>query len=187
MINHMKKILFFDGDGTLWYPESTKYAVKPHWVYLSPKTASDPNKHLMLTPTAVTTIKLLRQKGIITVLLSTHPRPSQEASRILHEKVRHFCMSELFDEIHVTQPHESSKGEFMMEILTRRNIPKKDALMVGDTYEWDYATAVRNGIDAVLIESQYQKEHPKGRNVRRTISALKDVLKYVQLDQKRKL
>lgn len=28
-----KKIIFFDGDGTLWYPKKTKWTKKPHLIY----------------------------------------------------------------------------------------------------------------------------------------------------------
>ena len=33
---YMKKVVFFDGDGTLWYPKTTKRTAAPHWVYLDP-------------------------------------------------------------------------------------------------------------------------------------------------------
>ena len=29
----MKKIIFFDGDGTLWYPKETKHKRNPVWIY----------------------------------------------------------------------------------------------------------------------------------------------------------
>jgi hypothetical protein len=32
-----KLIIFFDGDGTIWYPKATKRKVKPHWIYSDPK------------------------------------------------------------------------------------------------------------------------------------------------------
>ena len=175
----MKQIVFFDGDGTLWYPKATKYAKKPHWVYTDPATACDPHKHLVLTPTAVQTINRLKRRGILLCVLSAHPHPPEEASRILDAKIRHFQLDGLFDEVHATRPYEMSKGEFMTDILARRGIPKKNALMVGDTYDWDYAPARQKGIDAVLIESSYRQEHPNGRRVRRTIAQLKDVLKYI--------
>ena len=28
-----KTIIFFDGDGTIWYPKNTKRKVAPHWIY----------------------------------------------------------------------------------------------------------------------------------------------------------
>jgi hydroxymethylpyrimidine pyrophosphatase-like HAD family hydrolase len=34
----MKKIIFFDGDGTLWYPKKTKYKEHPVWLYIDPVT-----------------------------------------------------------------------------------------------------------------------------------------------------
>lgn len=175
----MKRIIFFDGDGTLWYPERTKRTKKPHWVYSSQKTSENPNAHLVLTPTALCTIKELKCSGVLLVVLSTHPHSPEDASRLIREKVNHFELDHLFDEVHATRPYENSKGEFMVEILKRRKIPKKYALMVGDTYDWDYVPARNNGIDAVLLESQYRREHPNGRLVRRTIKELSGVLEYI--------
>lgn len=174
----MKKIIFFDGDGTLWYPKLTKYTKVPWWVYKAPETAEDPNRHLILTPTTLTTIKRLRAKGIILVILSTHPHPPEEADAILNKKVKHFELDQLFDEIHAARPYRESKGEIMLKILKRRKIPKSKALMVGDKYDWDYLPARKNGIDAVLITSDYEKNHPKW-GISRKIRKLKDVLRYI--------
>ena len=175
----MKEIVFFDGDGTLWYPKSTKYTQKPHWVYHDPATAGDPHQHMMLTPTAVETLQQLKRAGKLLVVLSAHPHPPEEAAKIIRAKVRHFNLDHVFDEVHATRPYEASKGEFMLKILKRRGISKKNALMVGDLYDWDYAPARQKGIDAVLLRSDYQRDHPQGKRVRRTIAQLQDVLNYV--------
>ncbi|HLC85253.1 MAG TPA: HAD family hydrolase [Candidatus Nanoarchaeia archaeon] len=175
----MKQIIFFDGDGTLWYPEKTAYQQLPHWIYKDPKTSMDPLKHLILTPHAKATLTELRAQEIQVVLLSTHPHPPDEAARILQAKIRHFQLEGYFDEVHATRAYEASKGEFMVEILKRRKIPKDGALMVGDTYNWDYKSAKDQGIDALLMESVYQKQHPQGRGVRRTITGLKEILDYI--------
>ena len=39
----MKKIIFFDGDGTLWYPKKTKYKEHPVWLYRDPITKKNNN------------------------------------------------------------------------------------------------------------------------------------------------
>lgn len=33
-MNELKKTVFFDGDGTLWYPKTTRRTRKPWWIYL---------------------------------------------------------------------------------------------------------------------------------------------------------
>lgn len=175
----MKKIIFFDGDGTLWYPKQTKRQQQPQWVYTDPTTASDPLQHLVLTPSTLETLNQLKAQGIKLVILSTHPQPAEEASLVIQNKVHHFSVHGLFDEIHATRPYEASKGEFMVEILARKKIPKKYAMMVGDMYDWDYYPARKNGITAVLIDSAYRKEHPHGKKIRRTIPEMKDVLNYI--------
>ena len=171
-----KKIIFFDGDGTLWYPKATKHREKPHWVY---KTAGTPDDHctqLMLTPTALTTHKKLKKLGVATVVLSTHPHPPKEAQALIHHKIQHFKLNELFDEIHATREFHSTKGKFIVKILKQRGIVKKDALMVGDHYHWDYKPARDVGIDAVLIESDYMRSDPAGKRVQKTIKKLRDIL-----------
>lgn len=52
--------------------------------------------------------------------------------------------------------------------------------MVGDSYKWDYNSARKVGIEAVLIESDYQKQHPVGKRVKKTIKKLSDILKIVR-------
>ena len=173
----MKKIVFFDGDGTLWYPKTTKYTKVPHWVYYDPETKQNPNTYLMLTPTALSTIKRLKAQGKYLVILSTNPHPPKKAAAIMQEKIRYFGLQGLFDEVHVTRTYPESKGEFIRNILKRKGLQKCHALMVGDNYVWDYQPARNQGVDALLIESAYRKASGGGRT-RRVITRLKDVLRY---------
>lgn len=175
----MKTIIFFDGDGTLWYPKTTKRTVKPHWVYTDPATAKDPLAHLVLTPTARETLEELRARGKQLVLLSTHPHEPEEAHRLLMQKAEHFQLGSLFDEIHAARPYAASKGEIMRAVLERRGIAKECALMVGDTYDWDFKIARQFGIDAVLIESTYRQEHAEAKQVFQAISELSELLRFV--------
>ncbi len=173
-----KKIIFFDGDGTLWYPKTTKHREKPHWIYKA-GTTEDHYAQLMLIPTVLQTLKKLKKLGVVTVLLSTHPHPPREADALIHHKVRHFKLSELFDEIHATREFHSSKGEFITKILKKRGIAKKDALMVGDNYHWDYKPARDVGVDALLIESEYMKKDHRGKRINNTIKKLNDILQHI--------
>jgi len=94
----MKRIIFFDGDGTSWYPKLTKYTRKPHWIYNDPKTRDSYHKHLKMTPTTLGTLKKLHKKGIKLIILSTHPQPPHEADAIIKGKVKHFKLDNIFDE-----------------------------------------------------------------------------------------
>jgi len=170
-----KRIIFFDGDGTLWYPKKTKYAKHPVWLYKDGRFKNHTN-HLIMTPSTLSTIRKLKRMGVTTVVLSTHPHPSKEADAIVKHKIKHFELEELFDEVHATQAYHGSKGEFMLKILKKRKIPKSKALMVGDSYKWDYQPAKKRGIDALLIESEYE---PMKTKVKRTIKKLSDIFAHI--------
>jgi len=170
-----KKIIFFDGDGTLWYPKKTKYTKHPVWLYKY-KRFKNHTSHLMMIPSVLSTIKELKRMGIITIVLSTHPQPLKEADAIINHKIKHFELVDLFDEVHATREHSGSKGEFMIEILKKRKIPKSKALMVGDSYKWDFEPAKNNGIDALLIESEYETMK---KQVTKTIKKLSDIFTYL--------
>ena len=176
-----KKIIFFDGDGTLWYPTKTKYRKIPHWVYKLGGNHKAHNSHLIMTPTSVSTIKKLKKLEILTIILSTHPQQPKEAEIIIKEKIRHFKLKELFDEIIATpdKGFYKHKGRMITKILKKRKIPKTQALMVGDSYKWDYKPAKEVGVEALLIKSHYQKQHPIAKRIKKTITKLSDVLDYV--------
>jgi HAD superfamily phosphatase (TIGR01681 family) len=171
-----KRIIFFDADGTLWYPHATKRASHPVWLYLDEQLKHSYLEHLSLTPQAVETLKLLRENGIMTIILSTHPHEAAEAAHRLSEKVQHFELTEFFDEVHATTENHEAKAEKMLEILKRYNLTKDDALMVGDSYVWDYAPAQSIGVDAVLVNSDYHQENKKNEPVETLIDDLDDLL-----------
>jgi FMN phosphatase YigB (HAD superfamily) len=93
--------------------------------------------------------------------------------------VSHFKLNSFFDEIHATREYHQSKGEFIIKILKKYNIPKSKALMIGDNYHWDYKPAVDVGVDALLIESEYMKKDGKGRRIKRVIKRLSNIFKYI--------
>lgn len=167
----VKKVIFFDGDGTLWYPRKTKHTEKPHWVYKD-KSIKDYHPHLVLIPTVEKTLKKLNKVGIITILLSTHPHEIKEAYRVMNKKVDYFKLKKLFTEIHATREYHKSKGEYIVEILKRLKIPKSKALMVGDNYLWDYKPARNIGVEALLIQSDYMKKDKRLKTIKRISGVL---------------
>ncbi|MAG26261.1 hypothetical protein CMI47_11960 [Candidatus Pacearchaeota archaeon] len=174
-----KKIVFFDGDGTLWYPKTTKYEEKPHWIYHNEKTKDDPNEHIELTPFVVETLRELKEKGITIVILSANPYSPKIANKILKDKVKYFKLTNYIDETHATPPIMKAKGEYILKTLKKFNLNKKDALMVGDTYLWDCKPAKDVGTDALLINSKYRKDCPSGSRAKRVISDINKVLNFV--------
>jgi len=174
-----KKIIFFDGDGTIWYPKSTKRKKAPHWIYSDKKIGNNHLKHLVLTPTALVSLKKLKKLGIALVLLSTHPHPPKEADVILKRKVKHFKLEELFDDFYTSRDNPEGKGEVILKVLRKKHIPKSHALMVGDSYRFDYLSAKKIGVDALLIKSEYMKHPPRGRKIEKTVNGLKDIVKII--------
>ena len=157
----IKEIIFFDGDGTLWYPKRTKRRAAPHWIYSDPEIGEKYLDHMVLTPTILTTLKKLKKAGVMLIALSTHPHSPKEADLILNKKIRHFKLKDIFDEVYAARNRQDGKGEAILRILKQRGIPKSRALMVGDSYRFDYLSAKRVGVDALLIKSDYMREHPR--------------------------
>jgi magnesium-dependent phosphatase-1 len=170
-----KKIIFFDADGTLWYPKKTKHTKPPVWLYKDKRYKNHTN-HLVMIPSVLPTLKKLKEMGIITIVLSVYSYLPKEGDALVRGKVKHFELEDLFDEVYSTREYHESKGEFMLKILAKRKIPKSKALMVGDSYKWDFKPAKDRGIDALLIESEYVQNE---NHADRTIKKLSDVFKYI--------
>lgn len=174
----MKKVVFFDGDGTLWYPKSTKRTQKPHWVYLD-KSISDPIAEFIVTPQTVETLRELGARGIKRVLLSTSPLPEDEA--ILHriEVVNRLQLRGLLDDIRVAPDYRDGKGERALQLLKEYGFSKKDALLIGDMYNWDYKPAQDVGIDALLIDSDYERDYAKSMGVTDFVTDISGILPFL--------
>ncbi|MEK6928088.1 MAG: HAD hydrolase-like protein [Nanoarchaeota archaeon] len=175
----MKKIIFFDADGTLWYPSETKYTKHPVWVYRKYSNPHEARRQMVLIPGVIQTLRILKKKGVKLIVLSTNPREPNEANAIMQDSVKHFKIKDFFDEVHATREYLESKGEFILKIINKYGFTKKEALMVGDSYEWDYNSARSVGVDALLIEHNYEKAHPNTNKVKRRINKLSDVLKFI--------
>ena len=170
-----KQIIFFDGDGTIWYPKATKRTQKPHWIYIDIKTKDNFLKHLTLTPKARQTLLALKKAGIILGMISTHPHSKKEADKILKSKIEYFKLHDIFD-IFVSAPeYPEGKGEVLVKILQHYKIPKSKALMVGDSYYYDYLSAKKVGVDALFIENSYAKRSRGGKTTKSTISEIHEL------------
>src|SRR5665213_1429742 len=136
MILAMKKVIFFDGDGTLWYPKTTKRTKAPHWVYLDDNI--DSYAQFIVTPTTVETLEELGKRGIKRVLLSTSPLPEEEAIMSRIKAAQLVDIHHLLDDIQVSLDYPEGKGERIITLLANYGLNPEDALMVGDTFNWDY-------------------------------------------------
>lgn len=171
-----KKIIFLDGDGTLWYPRSTKRSQVPHWIYRDPVLSNNALSHLILIPRVRETLEALKQKGLILVLISTHPHSKKEADRLLEEKVVYFRLGKYFEAVYTARHYPGGKGEVIARVLKQLRIPKSHAMMIGDSYRFDYRSARDLGIDALLIQSAYMKHPPRGPRIRKLIDGIEDLI-----------
>lgn len=171
----MKKVIFFDGDGTLWYPKTTKRTIAPHWVYLDHSVA-DPYALFVPTPTVIETLELLGKINIKRVLLSTSPLSEEEAIMSRIKACKQVDIHHLLDDIQVAPEYIEGKGERITVLLERYGLKPEDALMVGDTFSYDYKSAQDVGVEGLLIKSEYQKEFINELPEDRLITYLKEVI-----------
>ncbi len=149
-----KKIIFFDGDGTIWYPKATKRTQKPHWIYNDIITRDNYLEHLELTPKVQETLEVFSNKGIYLVVISANPESEEVALKEMKEKLEYFGIEKLFYTSRVSAGDDpEGKSSIILEILEELNLKKEDALMVGDSYYYDYLAAKNIGIDALFIEN----------------------------------
>jgi putative hydrolase of the HAD superfamily len=174
MIN--KKIIFFDGDGTLWYPKKTKRSEKPHWIYDHPDTKDNYLEHLELTPEVEKAIKELKTKGIFLVVISANPREESVAVEEIKTRLKHFNLHDNFLLVRASPGDDpNGKAKIILEVLRDLNLEKQDALMVGDSYKYDYVAAQSIGVDAIWIENPISKlpeDLPKDFKTIRELSEL---------------
>lgn len=153
-----KRIIFFDGDGTLWYPRATKRTRKPHWVYHDSATKDNFLEHIELTPKTKETLQFFSEQGVYLALISANPESEEVALKEMQEKLEYFGIEKLFYTCRVSAGDDpEGKTSIILEILEELNLKKEDAVMVGDSYYYDYLAAKNIGIDALFIENTVSK------------------------------
>lgn len=150
----MKKLIFFDGDGTLWYPKATKRTQKSHWIYNDPTTMHNYLDHLELTPGTKQALETLKHKGIYLVVISANPHVQEIALADINERIVHFGLSDLFHSYHASHGDDpTGKSAIMLRVIEQLGFDKSDALMIGDNYYYDYLAAKNVGVDAFFIDN----------------------------------
>lgn len=182
----MKKIIFFDADGTLWYPKKTKFEEKPWWIYFDPETKKDdPLKHLALMPHVKETLKRLKEASIILVLISQMPSSKKLAIKHLTRVTKYFDIYHFFDEIRpsyssMKRGHADPKDLAILDVLKRRKISKTNALLIGDSYIYDYLAAKSAGVDCILIHSfKHTKDDVNYRRIKKKVKDLSGLFRYI--------
>ena len=172
-----KKIIFLDGDGTIWYPKSTKRTQKPHWIYHDPLTKDNYLEHLELTPGTKEALETLSATGVYLVVISANPKNEDIAVGEIKERLEYFGLINLFHSYRASLGSDpQGKAEIMLEIIEVLNLNKEDALMVGDSYFYDYVAAKNVGIDAFFIENEVSKMPEELPSDFQTIKEVSDIL-----------
>ena len=177
----MKKIVFFDATGTLWYP-NTKNDIDPGWVYKNERTRKNVNKHLIMSVGAKATLKRLNKMGIKCIIVSAVTYPLYKSMLQLKKTVKHFGLETLIYECCVVNMVDgSAKAKTITKILKKQKVKKKDALMVGDGYWQDYKFVKKMGISAFLVNSPYQNSRAwQIRKAKHRIYKITDVINHLQ-------
>jgi len=176
----MKKIIFFDGDGTLWYPRSTKKTKKPHWVYHDSTTKDNYLEHIMLIPGVLKTLKKLLTKKIILVVISANPNVDIKALKEIEEKLEYFKIIQYFSNFFVSDGADpQGKSKRIISVLKQLNLSPDDALMIGDSYYYDYLAAKSIGVEALYIENNYSKKPEVISDDIKIVSGVADIISYL--------
>lgn len=177
-----KKILFLDGDGTLWYPSLTKRTQKPHWVYHDQKTKDNYLEHIELTPNTKETLEFFHKKGLYLVVVSANPSDEELATKEIGERLSHFGLNKLFYTYRSSKGNDpNGKTAIMLEIIKDLGLTKEDALMIGDSYFYDYIAAKKDGIDAFFIENEVSEMPEVMPDNLQSIKEVHDLLDIIEL------
>jgi HAD superfamily hydrolase (TIGR01549 family) len=104
------------------------------------------------------TVKELKDKGVFLVVISANPREESVAVEEIKERLKHFNLLESFLLVRASPgDNPNCKGKIILEVLQSLGLEKKDALMVGDSYKYDYLAAKNVGVDAIWIENPISK------------------------------
>ena len=120
-----KRIIFFDGDGTLWYPKATRRTTKPHWVYDDEATRDNYLEHLELTPGTREALVQLKEDGILLAVLSANPHEERIAINEIKDRLDYFGIGNLFYAVRASDGSDpKGKAAIMLEIIANLGLKK---------------------------------------------------------------
>ncbi|MBC7565139.1 HAD family hydrolase [Candidatus Saccharibacteria bacterium] len=176
-----KKLIFFDGDGTLWYPKATKRTKKSHWIYNDPTTMDNYLDHLELTPGTKQALEVLKSRGMHLVVISANPYDQEVALADINERIVHFGLTDLFHSYYASRGDDpSGKSAIMLSVIEDLGFSKSEALMVGDNFFYDYLAAKNIGVDAYFIDNTISAMPEVAPIDFETIREIEDLLKILK-------
>lgn len=132
--------VFLDAEGTLYVPRAGRNS-EDFWERGEP-TLPRAVETFRLDPDASEVLLALRREGTQVVVASRH-QPDLLRSMLIHFGIWHF-----FEDVLVG----NDKAGMVTAYLDERDLPRREALMVGDTPLMDVHPFLDAGIDAVLLE-----------------------------------
>lgn len=176
-----KKIIFLDGDGTLWYPTKTLRTQKPHWIYHDDKTKDNYLEHLTLAPGVKETLQAFYDKDIYLVVISANPYAEDIAVKEIIKKLDYFGLTDLFYKVRSSAGDDpEGKAEVILEIIKELKIDKSEALMVGDSYFYDYLAAKKIGVDSFFIQNEVSNMPEVMPEDLQSIAEISDILNILE-------
>jgi FMN phosphatase YigB (HAD superfamily) len=73
----------------------------------------------------------------------------------MNAKMEYLKLNKLFDAIYTARPYPWGKGKVMVSVLKKLDIPKSRAILIGDSYIYDYVSAKVVGIECMLLNTPY--------------------------------
>jgi len=135
------KHIFLDAEGTLYVPKHGRSRWE-FWADPSPECAEE---FFELDTGVEEALRRLRKKAQTLGLVSWNSYP------VLKALLRKFRLNEYFDCILVN----GDKGKRIEKYLERNGLRKDEAIMVGDMPKLDLYPVRRAGIDAILVDRDY--------------------------------
>jgi phosphoglycolate phosphatase-like HAD superfamily hydrolase len=135
------KHIFLDAEGTLYVPKNGRSRWE-FWADPSPELAE---RFFELDSGVEEALRKIRKKAQTVVLVSWNSKP------VLDALLRKFKLTDFFDCILVN----GDKGKRIESYLENRGLRKEDAIMVGDMPSLDLYPLRKAGIDAILVDRDY--------------------------------
>jgi FMN phosphatase YigB (HAD superfamily) len=145
-MTNSQRIVFFDAEGTLYVPKKGR-SFDDFWEG-GEHTLERALENFELNDGVIETLKELLKKRTKLVVVSVHKED------LLPGLLEDLGVREYFADVLVN----GDKGDVMMKYLNDNNIPKENAMIVGDKYDIDIEPARRVGIKGLLLRGPILRE-----------------------------
>ncbi len=135
--------IFLDAEGTLYVPKNGR----SRWYFWAKPTPEDAVEFFELDRGVIQALERLRSEVDTLCLVSLNTEP------VLNAVLDHFGLRRFFDSVMVN----GNKGKRISRFLEERGLRKEDSLMVGDTPSLDLFPVQRAGINAILVDRDYNR------------------------------